>query len=210
MISCEKKGFLAIITGPRGVGKDSVISELGFRKIKGHTTRSPRVGETEGVDYFFVNETSFLSMIKNDELVEHVSYPGASGHGLEYKGTSRSEIYPLVNGENCAWRIGPMAITKVRGIIESNFNYAEANLILKNTLVFYIGTPNLWELSARLSKRSKGKIDRRERTRLITRDWNMWKNHENLFDHVVINQNLSETACQIIGIINSYRPEKNL
>lgn len=93
MISCEKKGFLAIITGPRGVGKDSVISELGFKKVIGHTTRNPREGEVDGVDYHFVSEAIFLNMIENGELVEHVNYPAAGGHGLEYKGTSRKEIF---------------------------------------------------------------------------------------------------------------------
>lgn len=100
-----------------------------------------------------------------------------------------------------------MATTNARRVIESNFNPNEAGLILANTLVFYIGVPSLWELSGRLFKRSNGQVSRKERARLIGRDWNMWKNYQSLFDHVVINQDqkLHETAGQIIEIINSYR-----
>ena len=67
---------MIIISGPSGVGKDSVLRELKKRDLPLHhvvtaNTRKPRKDEKEGVDYFFVSKERFEEMIRDDELIEH-------------------------------------------------------------------------------------------------------------------------------------------
>ena len=74
--SCQKYlPILIVISGPSGVGKDSVIKRLQERNLPMHfvitaTTRAPRAGERDGVHYFFVSTERFLEMIARGELLE--------------------------------------------------------------------------------------------------------------------------------------------
>ena len=66
--------LLVVISGPSGVGKDSVIQcmkerKLPFRFVVTVTTRAPREGEVHGVDYFFVSREKFAEMIEADESI---------------------------------------------------------------------------------------------------------------------------------------------
>ena len=68
--------LLIIISGPSGVGKDSVVQALKTRGLPFHfvvtaTTRLPRAGEVDGKDYFFVSKEEFARMIENDEMFEY-------------------------------------------------------------------------------------------------------------------------------------------
>lgn len=86
-----KRGKLLVISGPSGVGKSTVIGCL-MKQMEGlefsvsATTRAPRPGETEGVEYFFVSRERFDEMIANDELLEHATFVGNS------YGTPRSQV----------------------------------------------------------------------------------------------------------------------
>lgn len=85
------KGILAIISGPSGVGKSTVIAEVLRRRPDlyfsvSFTTRAPRPGEVDGVNYHFVDEPEFERMIQQGELLEHARY---SDH---YYGTSAKLI----------------------------------------------------------------------------------------------------------------------
>jgi len=69
----DNKGGIYIISGPSGAGKSTVLGKL-FTKLDKYffsisaTTRAPRPGEEDGVNYYFVSREKFLSMIENDEL----------------------------------------------------------------------------------------------------------------------------------------------
>ena len=75
------KGKTFIISGPSGVGKSTVLHALMQKRSNLYfsvsaTTRSPRKGEKDGVDYHFIDSASFRSMLEKDELLEHAEYVG--------------------------------------------------------------------------------------------------------------------------------------
>ena len=91
MIKRRKNGQLIVISGPSGVGKSTVIAEVMHRRDRlyfsvSYTTRDPRAGEQDGVNYHFVDEAEFERMIQADELLEYTRYQG------HYYGTSQKVI----------------------------------------------------------------------------------------------------------------------
>ena len=87
---------MLIISGPSGVGKDSVLralkkSDFPFYHVVTANTRKPRPDEEEGVDYFFVTRDKFEEMIENDELIEYAKVYE------DYKGVPKSQIRKAIN-----------------------------------------------------------------------------------------------------------------
>ena len=82
--------MILIITGPSGVGKNTIIDalskKLDFNFSVSHTTRPKRVSEVNGKDYYFISNEDFQNMINNNELVEFEEYGGFA------YGTSRKEL----------------------------------------------------------------------------------------------------------------------
>ena len=87
----ENEKYLFVVSGAAGTGKDSVVSALRkahpeIEKTVSATTRSPRPGEQEGVDYYYRTREQFQKLIEDDEVVEHNFYNG------NYYGTMKSEV----------------------------------------------------------------------------------------------------------------------
>jgi len=85
-------GLVAVISGPSGSGESTVTKEL-VRRLRGKrlvtaTTRKPRSGETEGVDYFFFTKKRFLEEVRNGNIPEHTHIPNRD----TYYGTYRPEL----------------------------------------------------------------------------------------------------------------------
>ena len=82
--------MILIITGPSGVGKNTIINalskKLDFNFSVSYTTRPKRVSEVNGKDYYFISNEEFQNMINNNELVEFEEYGGFA------YGTSRKEL----------------------------------------------------------------------------------------------------------------------
>jgi guanylate kinase len=75
----KNRGSLVVISGFAGVGKGSILNEMmkrheGYAYSVSATTRSPRPGETDGVNYFFISREKFKEMIEKGELLEYASY----------------------------------------------------------------------------------------------------------------------------------------
>jgi guanylate kinase len=106
--------LLIVISGPSGVGKDSVLHGLRERKLPMHyvvtvTTRPRRPEETHGVDYFFVSKEEFARMIEHEELLEYAIVYN------DYKGIPRQQVRDaLASGQDVIMRLDVQGATNVR------------------------------------------------------------------------------------------------
>ena len=87
----EGEKYLFVVSGPSGVGKDTVMGRLRadhpeFEKTVSATTRAPRAGEVEGVNYYYRSEEAFRQMVESGEILESNFYNGA------YYGTLKAEV----------------------------------------------------------------------------------------------------------------------
>jgi guanylate kinase len=155
-----KVGFLLVISGASGAGKDTVmakllehpqIKSLNLKKIVTCTDRPPRPGETHGVDYHFVTREWLLEMDKNGELVEEITLTGSSN-----KATPKSEIERLLTGEDLVWRIDPSRAAEIasEGFFVKHFP-EHAQILQKQTTVLCITAPKEDVESRRKSRDGK-------------------------------------------------------
>lgn len=93
----KAKGILIVISGPAGSGKGTVVKllretlpDIGFSVSA--TTRTPRPGEEDGVQYYFMSRDDFEEALARDEILEHTTYCG------NYYGTLKSEVYRVLDG----------------------------------------------------------------------------------------------------------------
>ncbi len=136
-----KKGLLIILSGPSGVGKGTVRQEL-FKDESlnlsysiSMTTRKPRPGEVDGVDYFFVEEDDFKERIHNDELLEYAQFVG------NYYGTPKFHVDELLEqGKNVVLEI------EVQGALQVMKKCQDA-------LTIFLVPPSFEELERRIRGR---------------------------------------------------------
>lgn len=192
------KGLLLVISGPSGCGKGTICKKLLSRNQNinfsiSATTRKPRKGEANGINYFFVGEEEFKNMIKNDEFLEY-----ASVHG-NYYGTPKKYVFEkMAEGENIILEID------VQGALQIKEKYPEGVFI-------FILPPSMEELKNRIVKRgteSKEDIDRRLN--------NAYKEIElaKQYDYIVLNDQVLSAVEKIESIIiaekNRTLRQKNL
>ena len=139
-------GTLIVITGASGAGKDAVmdgflkdprILPLHLGKIVTCTDRPPRPGETDGVQYHFLDCDKLRQMAANGELVEAITPTGTSN-----KATPRCEIERLLKGENLVWRIDPSRAAEVSsGDFFKRILPENADILQSHTIVLFITAP---------------------------------------------------------------------
>lgn len=183
----KKKGQLIVLSGPSGVGKSTVIAELlGERKdiyfSVSFTTRSPRVGEADGVNYNFVSREEFERMIAADELLEYAQYVG------NYYGTSLKVIQ-----DKLAAGIDVLLDIEVQGAAKVRSKCPEAVLI-------FIIPPSFEELSRRLHGRATDNEDViAGRLQKAREEYQQIPN----YDYLVVNDKVSTAAEEIISILTA-------
>lgn len=113
----EPEPLLVVISGPSGVGKDSVLARMKERGLPFHfvvtaTTRPMRPGEIEGQDYFFVSSDEFARMIEADELLEYAIVYN------DYKGIPKQQVRDaLASGEDVVMRIDVQGAATIRKLV---------------------------------------------------------------------------------------------
>ncbi len=110
--------LLIVISGPSGVGKDTIARRLierrpdSFYFVVTATTRKPRPGEVHGKDYFFVSTDEFARMIDEDELLEYALVYN------DYKGVPKRQIREaLESGRDVIMRVDPQGAATIRKLI---------------------------------------------------------------------------------------------
>lgn len=137
-MSNKKTGMLIVLSGPSGIGKDSVLKIIlkerkDLKLSISYTTRPPRKGEVNGVDYHFVSKQEFEKFIENGEMLEYATYCG------NYYGTRSFEIdEELKNGSSMILEIevqgARQVINKCKDVV-SIFIVPSSIKELKNRLI---------------------------------------------------------------------------
>ena len=181
------EGIMVILSSPSGAGKTTLVKLLserkGFTTSISHTTRPPRSNEVDGKDYYFVNNTKFEKMIKNNEFLEYAKVFN------NFYGTTKLNVFDeLSKGNNVIFDIDWQGTNQ---IISQN---------LKNKLLtFFILPPSREELFKRLSNRDmKDKLIAEERMKQFDRDVLHWKD----YNYVIINNDLEVCYEQISRYID--------
>ncbi|HEX7555286.1 MAG TPA: guanylate kinase [Leptolinea sp.] len=178
--------LLIVLSGPSGVGKDAVLNEMKARMLPFHfvvttTSRKPRPGEVEGVDYNFVEQAYFESMIANNELIEFALVY------QDYKGIPREQVRKaLESGKDVVMRLDVQGARKIR------------NLFPEAVLIFLVPS-DAKEWYARLIAR---KTETPESLKIRIETAISELNQLDLFDYIVVNaQNRLEKAVDSIEAI---------
>ena len=142
----KERGQLIVLSGPSGVGKSTVIAELFAQRSNiyfsvSYTTRQPRVGEQDGVNYNFVSREEFERMIADDELLEYAEYVD------NYYGTSMKLIQEKLDAG-----IDVLLDIEVQGA-------AKVRARCPDALFIFIIPPSFEELSRRLHRRNTDSED---------------------------------------------------
>ncbi|MGA9876966.1 MAG: guanylate kinase [Solirubrobacteraceae bacterium] len=174
-----------VITGPSGVGKGTLIRGVMERIPQlelsvSATTRAPRAGERDGVDYHFLSSDQFERYVQAGEFVEHADYAGRR------YGTLRSELDRRVAaGAPVVLEIEVQGARQVRAAMPS-------------AVQVFIAPPSLDALRTRLIGRGTDGNEEVER-RLAVAEQELAARDE--FTHVVINDRLDEALTELVAII---------
>lgn len=189
-----KKGLLFVLSGPSGVGKNTVLDEL-FKNFDGvsysvsATTRERRKGEIEGEDYFFISEEKFKEIEAGDGFIEN-----ALVHGHHYGTPKKFVDQKLEAGEDIILEIDTQGAKQVRE------KYPEAVYI-------FLLPPSLEELENRLDKRGS-ETDKSKNIRLKNARQELKEVHN--YDYEVINDSLADAVREIKKIIIKEQKRRDL
>jgi guanylate kinase len=186
----SEHGRLIVLTGPSGVGKDTVLRELfaldpGLEYCVSYTTRAPRPGEIDGVSYFFVDEPAFRAMIDRGELFEWSTVYG------ELKGRTFETVNrAIASGKDTVIKIDVQGAEKVRTRIGDDGTY------------IFLLPPSLEALEQRLIERATDDpASLRKRQELAVAELAL----KDTYDHQVVNDDATRAAQQIEAIIAAAR-----
>lgn len=193
----KNKGILTVVSGFSGSGKGTIMKELMKKYSEQYalsisaTTRSPRCGETDGVEYFFKTREEFEAMIAAGDLIEHAQYVG------NYYGTPRSYVEEqLEAGKDVILEI------EIQGALKVKERFPD-------TLLLFVTPPSADELKNRLVGRGTESMDVIESR--LARALEEAEGVEE-YDYLVVNDVLEDCVEEVHSIIQNehYRVSRNI
>lgn len=181
------KGTLLVLSGSSGVGKGTIIAQVLEKRPELYlsvscTTRAPRPGEVDGVNYYFISREAFQTRIERGEFLEYAEYVG------NYYGTSMTVIREkLEKGVDVLLEIEVQGAAKVRER-------------MPEAVSVFIVPPSFEELAQRLRGRgtdSEEKIQKRLET--ARREAKEIKN----YDYIVVNDTVDHAAQEVLAILTA-------
>ena len=183
-----KRGLLIVLSGPSGVGKGTVRAAIFSKEEQkfvysiSATTRLPRTGETDGVDYFFKTREEFEQMIQNKQLLEYAEYVG------NYYGTPLEYVeHTLAKGKDVFLEIDVQGAIQVRDLMPDG-------------VFIFLTPPDLNELESRIVNRgtdSDEVIAKRMKT--AREELELMK----YYDYSVVNDTVDNAVQKIEAIIQT-------
>ena len=178
------KGQLLVVSGPSGAGKGTICKALIEKNpiwiSTSCTTRKPRAGEVEGVNYFFIEREEFLKRIDNDEFLEYAEVYG------NFYGTPRSEVLRLLEeGKDVILEID------IQGALKIKSSYPEGVFI-------FIMPPSMEELRNRITNRGS-ETPESLKTRLEAAYHEI--SFASKYDYAVVNDEVDKAVKKIESII---------
>ncbi len=184
------RNLLLIISGPSGVGKGTIVKELiksgKYSLSVSCTTRSPRAGEVDGREYFFITREKFMQMIADGGFIEY------NNHFGNYYGTPKGFVDEKLKTDDVILEI------EVNGALKVKTTHPEAILIM-------ILPPDRDELRARLVGRNSESEENIEE-RLKRMDYEV--SLEDKYDYIVINDDLATAVKNIEEIIEREKEQE--
>ena len=182
-----KEGILIVLSGPSGAGKGTICKELlrndpELNYSISATTRAPRVGEENGVNYWFVTQADFQQMIKNDELLEWAEVYG------NFYGTPYQHIAELLKaGKDVVLEIDTQGATQIKKKFPQG-------------VCIYIVPPSLDELAKRIYSRGTDSLEN-IKTRLNSANDELAYVHN--YHYIVVNDEVERAAKKVSAIITA-------
>lgn len=183
----SKKGTLVLISGPSGVGKDTVLEVVlnknkDLQKSISLTTREIRENEIDGKDYYFISQDAFNNMIKNNEVLEFAQY------GKNFYGTPKAPIDKwLDEGKTIILKIEVQGAKKIKEL------YPDA-------VGIFIMPPSMDELEKRLRFRGTESEDDIQR-RLDIAKSEIEKSVD--YDYLVVNDEIDLASDNVLNIVKA-------
>jgi guanylate kinase len=189
LLERQHQPLLIVISGPSGVGKDSVLQRMKSRDLPFHfvvtaTTRPKRPDEVAGVDYHFVSHDDFAEMIDNDELLEYAIVYN------DYKGIPKEQVRQALNsGRDVIMRLDVQGAETIREL-------------WSDALLIFLSTRDEKELVNRLKER---KTETKEGLKLRIATARQELNRVGMFDYYVVNEahRLENTVDNILAIVTA-------
>lgn len=183
----KEKGLLVVLSGPSGVGKGTVCKALRSRETRldysiSVTTRSPRQGERDGVEYFFKTKDEFQTMIQQNQLLEWAEYAG------NFYGTPLEHVKETLDrGQDVILEI------EVQGAMQVKRNFPEG-------LFLFLAPPSLSELRNRIEGRGTETAESIAMRLSIAKEEIEMMAH---YDYVVENDQVSWACDRIEAIVTA-------